>query len=95
MLGAFVALFVAANFVGGSRYQRRIEEWADQNGFRLRSVARKWSYFGTPWGVWNRQGTWIFRVTVVDAAGQLQIGWIRFRASLVGGRGKMDVRWPA
>jgi hypothetical protein len=96
MQGVFVVLFVAANVVGASRCQRRIDEWATQNDFRLQSVERRWTYRGTPWGLWGTgRGTWLFRMTVVDAAGLTRSGWIRFRASLVGGTGKMEVRWPS
>lgn len=96
LLGAFAVLYVSANFVGGSRYQRRIEEWAAQNDFRLQSTARKWGRGEHPGesGVWG-EAPGFFRVTVIDAAGQWRSGWIRFRASLVGGRGTIEVRWPA
>jgi hypothetical protein len=76
-----------------ARSKSLIQEWADENGYRLLDYQYRWLVRG-PFFWTTSKGQTVYRVTVEDARGNVRKGWVRCGSWLAGlWSHRIDVRW--
>src|SRR5215203_3704968 len=101
MDGAGAALLIVLVVVIGlasmawsfSRSRSLIQEWADENGYRVVEAKYRWIVRGPFFWTTSKSQT-VYRLTVEDAHGNLRRGWVRCGSWLAGlWSHRVDVRW--
>jgi hypothetical protein len=90
---AFVALAIFSFIWQFSRSETLLQQWAQENGYRLISSENRWMMRG-PFLLTTAKGQTVYRITVEDADGKTREGWARW-GSWLGGlfSDKVEVRW--
>ena len=90
-----IVLVVASIAWTFSRSRSLIQEWADENGYRLLDYEYRWIARG-PFFWTTSKGQTVYRVTIEDGRGNVRKGWVRCGSWLAGlWSHRVDVRWDA
>lgn len=91
VLAIAAAVAGLAGVIGRRRWGRRIEEWAQGQGFVLDDYRRA-RFFEGPHR-WTRSDTWdVFWIEVTDRTGLPRQGWLSFRARWIA-KPAVEVIW--
>ncbi len=88
-----IIVTIAALILKTSRSQSLLDQWAQQNGFRIVNSERRMLMRG-PMFLTTTKGQEVYYVTVEDQAGKVRSGYVRCGGKMLGMLSdNVDVRW--